>query len=192
MKHTGFCQTLYFNENILKAAVCTYFTTLDITILILIPLHFKPLFPFTLLPVFPFQTQVKTCFSALIISWDSLQIAKFVHAWRTLNISFFSKEGDKPELYIFNRVQFTHSFESTSVVLEPHPERWLCPLWIWVISLYYPISGLYPKLFSHVPACMRFVCQGLGCGMGFQGWLLWGTTRSFPHVWCSQCQSAPR
>lgn len=147
MKHTGFCQTLYFNENILKAAVCTYFTTLDITILILIPLHFKPLFPFTLLPVFPFQTQVKTCFSALIISWDSLQIAKFVHAWHTSNIFFFSVRRE-------TNLNFAFSIECSS---HTHLRACLLSL-IHILKAGYALygSGLYPLVIPYLAYILSF------------------------------------
>lgn len=69
---------------------------------------------------------------------------------------FSTKEGDKPELCISYKQQFTHSFKSTSVVLDPHPVSWPCPPWIWLLSLYYPISGLYPKIFFMCACLMRF------------------------------------
>lgn len=97
---------------------------------------------------------------------------------------FSTKEGDKPELCISYKQQFTHSFKSTSVVLDPHPVSWPCPPWIWLLSLYYPISGLYPKIFFMCACLMRFVCQGLGRAAGLEGWTMWGATRNFPHTWC--------
>lgn len=96
---------------------------------------------------------------------------------------FSTKEGDKPELCISYKQQFTHSFKSTSVVLDPHPVSWPCPPWIWLLSLYYPISGLYPKIFFMCACLMRFVCQGLGRAVGLEGWIVWGATRNFPHTW---------
>jgi len=39
MKHFGFCQTLYFIENVLQASVCTSSTAVDDSvILLLLPL----------------------------------------------------------------------------------------------------------------------------------------------------------